>query len=217
MLFSHTAKKEEQVLHGKCILKPRNASVIAIYDDGCLGLRHEGTLPKSKSDELHEYFTVPQFEQFAHGVQFQYTPPSSCLLLLVRHGIAVNNVNKAFTDDNLTHEGEVSMIKAALRISHLLQQHDIASVGIFSSACMRTQHSSMLLYQVLQGSGLGGLSGHRPGRLMSSRSLPCLTTGLHNQGQRHGGRGGEGEGCGEEPWLKGAIPVGHPSAVGKVH
>lgn len=60
---SHTAKKEEQVLHGKCILKPRNASVIAIYDDGCLGLRHEGTLPKSKSDELHEYFTVPQFEQ----------------------------------------------------------------------------------------------------------------------------------------------------------
>ncbi|KAG2435656.1 hypothetical protein HXX76_006858 [Chlamydomonas incerta] len=103
------------------------------------------------------------------------------------------------------------MIKAALCISHLLQQHSIASVGIYSSACMRTQHSSMLLCQVLRHSDLGG---HQPGRLVSSRSLPCLTLSPNSQGQAHGC---EGEGGGEEPWLKGAIPVGHPSAVGKVY
>ncbi|KAG2453788.1 hypothetical protein HYH02_001997 [Chlamydomonas schloesseri] len=210
MLFSHTPKEEDEVL------KPRNASVIAVYDDGCLRLPHEGTLPKCKSDEFHEYFTTPQFEQFAHGVQFQVTPPSSCLLLLVRHGIAVNNVNKAYTDGNLTIEGEVSIVKAALRISHLLAQHGIKEVGIFSSACIRTQHSSMLLYQVLRSSGM---CGRRPGRLTPSRSLPCLSLGLNGGGtaQGHGACGGEGESGGEEPWLKGAIPVGHPSAVGKVY
>lgn len=54
---SHTGKDEEEVL------KPRNASVIAVDDSGRLGLRHEGTLAECKFDEWHEYFTVPQFEQ----------------------------------------------------------------------------------------------------------------------------------------------------------
>lgn len=76
------------------MLKPRNASVIAIDAGGGLDLQHEGTLPPCKADEDHEYFTQPQFDSFAAGSRFGFQPPASCLLLLVRHGIAINNVNK---------------------------------------------------------------------------------------------------------------------------
>ncbi|GFR48837.1 hypothetical protein Agub_g10790 [Astrephomene gubernaculifera] len=179
MLYSHTGKDEEQVL------KPRNASVIAIDASGCLDLRHEGTLPECKSDEWHEYFTVPQFQEFASDIQFEYTPPESCLLLLVRHGIAVNNVNKAYADGNLTQEGEASIVKAALRISQLLQQYDIKTVSIFSSALMRTRHSSTLLYDTL---------GFR--QLSPMCSLPCPVSSCASEGE------------GEGPWLQGAISVG---------
>lgn len=66
------------------------------------------------------------------------------------------------------------MIKAALRISHVLRQHDIARVRIFTSMCIRTRHSSALLYDVL---------GRPP--LATSRSLPCLTLSRAHRGDQH--------------------------------
>ncbi|KXZ55671.1 hypothetical protein GPECTOR_2g1221 [Gonium pectorale] len=180
MLYSHTNKLEDEVL------KPRNACVIAISDNGRLDLRHEGILPECKADEEHEYFTIPQFDEFASGCVFDYTPPEAGLLLLVRHGVAVNNVNKAYMDGGLTPEGKISIVKAGLRIQHILEQHGAEDVHIFSSALLRTQHSSALLYEIL---------GHRH-PLASSRSLPCIRSCSTSDNES------------EAAWMKGAVPIG---------
>jgi hypothetical protein len=58
------------------------------------GLQHEGTLPECKADEDWEYFRHHQFQEAFANVTFGFRPPPSCLLLLVRHGTALNNVDK---------------------------------------------------------------------------------------------------------------------------
>jgi broad specificity phosphatase PhoE len=145
MLLSHTEGEK-----GREMLKPRNSSVITVDDAGQLMMLHEGTLPTIKYDECHEYFKAGQFHQFAYGSPFGWCAPAGCLLLLVRHGIAVSNVDKTCDDGRLTKEGEVGAALAAVRICEVLQQEGVRHVRIFSSNMQRTRHTAELLHMQLR-------------------------------------------------------------------
>ncbi len=87
------------------------------------------------------------------------------------------------------------MQSAGLQIRQLLAQHGIARVRIFSSACVRTQHSSHVLYDVLAG-------GTQLSRALSDSYLPVPHGGAQQQQPILTGSSCavEHEAGAEEPW-----------------
>mmetsp|Transcript_16107 Transcript_16107/g.34850 ORF Transcript_16107/g.34850 Transcript_16107/m.34850 type:complete len:250 (+) Transcript_16107:59-808(+) len=154
MLKSHAILKGVEGHNQADALKPRNSQVIQVDDRGSFALLNPGAIAAWKSAVAEDlYFTSDQFQRFAESWTFEYKPPPTCKLLLVRHSISVSNISAA-KDGLLTPDGVELLLNAARHVRDSLLKNGITRVKIFSSDHVRTIHTSSILYNTLQSSKL---------------------------------------------------------------